>query len=112
MRPMQELAVAIDAMGSEPSLWHCYFNNFITHKLQLVGQGDIHQGDFAQKILHTFFKYLHDQKTCHKMVRLHCYVKIYHLNLAQITTILRPLSKVEKVSVIVCESDNNVCMFI
>ena len=99
---MQELALAIDAMGSDPNLWNCYFNNFITHKLKLFDHGDIYQGNFAQKILHTFFKYLHDQKPSHKMARLHCYVRIYHLNLAQITTILRPLSKVEKVSEIFC----------
>ena len=95
---MQELAVAIDAMDSDSSLWHCYFNEFITHKLKLANQGYTPQGDFAQKILHTFFSYLHEQKAPHKMARLHCYVRIYHLNLAQITTLLRPLSKVEKVS--------------
>ena len=94
---MQELAVAIDAMDSDSSLWHCYFNEFITHKLKLADQGCTPQCDFAQKILHTFFRYLHELKAPHKMARLHCYVRIYHMNLAQFTTILRLLSKVEKV---------------
>ena len=92
---MQELAVAIDAMDSDPSLWHCYFNDFITYQLKLADQGRTPQGNFAGKILHTFFSYLHEQKAPHKMAGLHCYVKVHHMNLIHI---LRPLSKIEEVS--------------
>ena len=98
IRPMQELGLAINAMDSDSSLWDCYLSEFITHKLKLPDQGDTPQGDIAEKILHTYFRYLQEKKAIHKIAELHCYVRIYQLNLGQIMTILRPLSKVEKVS--------------
>ena len=95
---MQELALAIDAMDSDPSLWHCYFSDFIIHKLELRDQGHTPQSDIVENILHTLFRYLDEQKALNKIANLHCYVRIYQLNLGQIMTILRPLSMVEKVS--------------
>ena len=95
---MQELALAINAMDSDSSLWHCYFSDFIVHKLELPDQGRTPQSDIAENILHTIFRYPDQKKALHKIAKLHCYVRIYQLNLGKIMTILRPLSMMEKVS--------------
>lgn len=93
-------------MTSRLNLWHCYFNDFITYKLRLVDQGpvpqcSITQGDFAQQILHTYLhnylESLHLNEAPQKMAELHCYFSIHQLQLAKTATILRPLSRIERV---------------
>lgn len=93
------LSLAMDAMASDYGLWRCYFNDFVTLNLKLVDQGTTQtdQGEFAQQILHTFFEHLNDYEAPRRMAELHCYASIYQMNLAQIATILRPLSKIEMV---------------
>ena len=93
----------MEAMAGNQNLWQCYFIDFITHKLKLVDpshtpQGHTPQGDLAQQILHTYFEQLHFCDMPQRVVQLHCWFNVYHLFLAQMATILRPLSKIEGVS--------------
>ena len=98
------LSLAIRAMTSYRDLWLSYFNDFITHTLNLVDQdrtpcGDHTPkgGDMAQQILHTYFEQLHFLEMPNRLAQLHCHVSTYQLYLAQMATILRPLSKIGRV---------------
>ena len=98
------LSLAIHAMTSYQDLWLCYFNDFITHKLKLVDQDHAPSqdhsprgGDMAQQFLCTYFEELHFLEMPNRLAELHCNVSTYQLYLAQMATILRPLSKIGKV---------------
>lgn len=95
------LGLAISAMASHLSLWRCYFDNFIAYKLGLFDEVDSFQGDFAQQILNAYLcnclESLHSNDASHKMAELHCYFNIHQLSLAKTATMLRPLSRMEKV---------------
>ena len=82
-------------MELHPELWQRYFDDFLLNKLRLGG----HQGGEAisQQILYVFFKQLHEQESLQRVVSLHCYVHVYHLDLAEMANILRPLNQMHKV---------------
>lgn len=85
--PQQVLGIVI-AMTTDHELWHCYFEDFITYKLNFVDQPLA--GDFAQQIL-NYFEYLDEYDAPRRMAELHA---IYQL---QVATILRPLIKIGRV---------------
>ena len=82
-------------MELHPELWQRYFDDFLLYKLKLGG----HQGGEAisQQILSAFFEQLHKQESLLRVVSLHCYVHVYHLDLAEMANILRPLNQMHKV---------------
>ena len=91
--------MAITAMTMHSDLWHCYFTDFLTHKLKLVGKGHAPsgEGDIVQKIFHAYFEQLHSYEALHKIVELHSYMSVYHLAMSSMAVILRPLSEMQKV---------------
>ena len=91
-------------MKVHSDLWQRYFDDFLLHKLQL---GSLHCGAISQQILHVFFEQLHQEEALVRVVALHCYVHIYHLNLARMANILRSLNQIQRVCVCVC-----VCVFV
>ena len=90
--------LAVEAMGRHFDLWQRYFDDFLLHKLRL---GGLRGEAISQRILHVFFGQLHEQGVIVRMVSLHCYIRIYQLNLAKMATILRPLNQIQQVSVCV-----------
>ena len=88
--------LAVEAMELYHDLWQRYLDDLLLHKLRLGG----HQGSGAisQQILHVFFKQLDKQEAMSRVVSLHCYVHIYHLDLARMANILRPLNQMQQVS--------------
>lgn len=100
--PQQVLALAIDGITSHLSLWHNYFNDFISYKLKLADQycyGS--QGDYAQQILRTYLESLHYKEALCRIAELHCYFSVHQLQLAKVATILRHLDKIERVRKVV-----------
>ena len=94
-------------MDLHPDIWKRYFTDFISYKLQ-PGNNDTEvdpqvSSDIAHQLLHSFFNQLNasEPKKRPRLVQLHCHVAIYHINLAQLANLFRPLCKVEEVSVIV-----------
>ena len=85
--------LAIEAMGLHFDLWQRYFDDFIIQLGGLLG------GAISQQILHVFFSQLHQQETLVRVVSLHCYMHVYHLDLANL---LRPLNQIQGVCVCVC----------
>jgi len=88
--------LAVEAMGRHFDLWQRYFNDFLLHKLRL---GGLRGEAISQQILYVFFGQLHEQGAMIRMVSLHCYIHIYHLKLAKMATVLRPLNQIQQVSV-------------
>ena len=91
--------LAVEAMGLHVDLWQRYFDDFLLHKVQLGGLRD---GAISQQILRTFFGQLHHQETLVRVVSLHCYIHVYHLDLAKMTNLLRPLNQIQQVHAIMC----------
>ena len=87
--------LAVEAMELHPDLWQHYFDDFLLRKLRL---GGYQSGEaISQQILYRFFEQLHKQESLLRVVSLHCYVHIYHLDLAEMANILRPLNQMHKV---------------
>ena len=81
-------------MEDNPSLWDFYFSDFIARTLHLERQESI-----SQKILRAFFIQLYQEKTVlDRVVQLHVYMNVYHLELAKMATVLRPLDKIQSAS--------------
>ena len=80
-------------MKLHPELWQRYFDDFLLYMLKLGG----HQEAISQQILYVFFEQLHKQESLLRVVSLHCYVHVYHLDLAEMANILRPLNQMHKV---------------
>ena len=90
------MVLAVEAMGLYPDLWQRYFDDFLQHKLRLGGlRGG---GAVSQQILHVYFGQLHKQETMSRVVSLHCYIHAFHLNLAKMANLLRPLNQIQQVS--------------
>ena len=88
-------------MASHQDLWQRYFYDFIAHRLKLVDHiSDDYQSDMAHQLLHAYFAQLHNKEMPDRVVQLHCHTSICHHFLAQMATILRPLSEMEEVSII------------
>lgn len=105
----QILSIAIDKMASDQNLWKRYFTDFITHKLKLAGPdpypnlyNDTKDDNIAQKVWNTYFEQLHMVEMPQRLVELHCYTNIYHVDLAKMATILHPLDKIERVRTKYC----------
>ena len=88
--------LAVEAMGRHFDLWQRYFNDLLLHKLRL---GGLRSEAISQQILYVFFGQLHEQGAMIRVVSLHCYIHIYHLNLAKMATVLRPLNQIQQVNV-------------
>ena len=99
LKSQQVLSIVTTAMTSDLQLWHCYFNDFIAHKLSLVNKTNPHlpilTGDLAQQILSTYFKYLDKYDATRRMAELH---SICQLEIAKTATILRPVIMIGKVN--------------
>lgn len=91
--------LAVDAMGVHFDLWQRYFDDFLLHKLRL---GGLRGGAISQQILRAFFGQLHQQETLVRVVSLHCYIHVYHLDLAKMANLLRPLNQIQQVCAIMC----------
>lgn len=89
------VVVSIEAMANYPELWDRYFGDFVLHKLRLespeAGEG------IVKDMLYAFFGDIHRQDPLTKIVGLHTYLHVYHLNLAKMAATLRPLNKIQKV---------------
>ena len=92
------LKLISDAMACHQKIWMCYFNDFIAFKLKLVDSSHTPQADIALQLIHVYFERLHSLELPLRIVHLHCHASIHHVSLAQLVTILRPLSKIEGVS--------------
>ena len=92
--PKECLVLVLEAMELHPELWQCYFDDYLQHKLQL---GSLHSGGISQKILHVIFEQLHKQEAISRVVSLHCYSHIYHVDLAKMANILQPLNQIQQV---------------
>ena len=88
--------LTLEAIELHSDLWHRYFDDLLLHKLRLGG----HQsgGAISQQILNAFFKQLDEEKAMSRVVSVHCYVHIYHLDLAKMANILRSLNQMQQVS--------------
>ena len=93
---MDPVVLAIKAMSQHGELWQRYFTEFNLHKLHLESPSDVTEG-IAQQILYAYFGSLHQQEAAVRIVGLHAYVHVYHLDVAKLATILRPLDKIQKV---------------
>lgn len=91
--------LAVEAMGLHFDLWQRYFDDFLLHKLRL---GGLRGGAISQQILRAFFGQLHQQETLVRVVSLHCYIHVYHLDLAKMANLLRPLNQIQQVRAIMC----------
>ena len=92
--PKESLVLAVEAMGLHFDLWQRYFDDFLLHKLRL---GGLRGGTISQQILRAFFGQLHEQETLVRVVSLHCYIRVYHLDLAKMANLLRPLNQIQQV---------------
>ena len=84
-------------------IWNRYFNDFISYKLKDDNENDkdscqISAIDIRHRLLDIFFKQLNKLEPQDRVIHLHCHVQIYHINLAQLADMLRPLYKVQEVS--------------
>lgn len=86
-------------MGVHFDLWQRYFDDFLLHKLRL---GGLRGGTISQKILPAFFGQLHEQETLVRVVSVHCYIRVYHLDLAKMANFLRSLNQIQQVCANVC----------
>lgn len=91
--------LAVEAMGVHFDLWQRYFDDFLLHKLRL---GGLRGGTISQQILRAFFGQLHEQETLVRVVSLHCYIRVYHLDLAKMANLLRPLNQIQQVCPLMC----------
>ena len=88
------LAHSLKATGENPELWDHYFGDFIARTLHLESTEGI-----SQRILRAFFVQLYEEKTIlERVVQLHVYMDVYHLELAKMATVLRPLDQIQHVS--------------
>ena len=92
------VVLSLEAISIHPELWPRYFSDFVLHKMKLE-TSDASEG-IAQKILESFFEQLHLQDALQRMVILHTYVHVYHLDLAKMAGMFRPLNKIQKVTVV------------
>ena len=92
--PKESLVLAVEAMGLHFDLWQRYFDDFLLHKLRL---GGLRGGTISRQILRAFFGQLHEQETLVRVVSLHCYIRVYHLDLAKMANLLRPLNQIQQV---------------
>jgi len=93
----------LNSMFVNPDLWRRYFNDFVSYKLNLAPQTDMKGAlppgdDVAQCLLRAYFGQLHEFAAPKRLAQLHCYIRVYQLQLAQTCSLLRPLSKVKEVS--------------
>ena len=86
--------LALKAMGQHFDLWQRYFDDFLIQKLRL---GGVRGEAISQQILCVFFEQLHEHEAVSRVVLLHCYFHIYHLDLAKMANLLRPLNRIEQV---------------
>ena len=92
------MGLAFNAMDSHQSLWNWYFNDVITHKLELMDPSTP-QGDLAHQIWNVVLEKIHDHSRIpERVVDLHCTLNVDYLELARYTAIIRPLGKLEEVS--------------
>ena len=88
------LTYSLEAMEAHPEVWDHYFNDFIAHTLHL-DSGIMYEG-ISQKILKAFFSQLYrEASTLERVVQLHVYINVYHLELAKMATVLRPLNRIQ-----------------
>ncbi len=90
-------------MFGQSDVWNRYFSDFVNYKLNLSRHGNVEgvclpHEDISQRLLHTYFGQLHDMDPPKRLSLLHCYVRVNQLQLAQMATLLRPLSKIKEVS--------------
>ena len=88
------LAPSLRAQEMDPEIWGFYFSDFLACTLHLESSEGI-----SQRILHAFFIQLHQEKTLlERVAQLHVYMNVYHLELAKMATVLRPLDQIQRVS--------------
>ena len=83
-------------MEANPELWDYYFNDFIAHTLHLEASGRFE--GITQQILKAFFSKLYQEAMLERVVQLHVYNNIYHLDLAKMATVLRTLNHIQHVA--------------
>ena len=80
-------------MEENPEIWEYYFSDFISSMLHLETSDGI-----SQRILRAFFMELKQEKSIlERLVQLHVYMDVYHLELAKMATVLRPLDRIQNV---------------
>ena len=88
--PEESLSLTLDAITCHNDLWQRYFNDFVLHELHLKAEGE-----FVEQILEAYFGHIHKLEPIQRIVSLHVSLKVYQLNLAKVTVLLRPLSKLQ-----------------
>ena len=83
-------------MNKHPEIWHRYFRDFIFHKMNLDAVEPGEEG-IAETVLGKHFEGIHSQvhDTRQKIVYLHTYVHVYHLDLSKMAGMFKSLDKVQ-----------------
>lgn len=86
-------------MNKHPELWHRYFRDFIFHKMNLDAL-DAGEEGIAEKILGLYFNDIHSESynAEDRIVMLHTYVHVYHLDVSKMSGLFKSLNKVQRVS--------------
>ena len=79
-------------MNIHNDLWLRYFKDFRFHRLHLDDEG------ISKQVLEAYFGQLHKVEPVHRIVILHVNLKVNKLDLAKITSLLRPLIKLQSSS--------------
>ena len=88
------MCVCLQAMQEHPELWSCYFSDFTYHALKV----DISDSILSEKIVEVMFPNIHTLEPVTRMVYLHVYTMFNKLELASITSLLRPLETIMQVT--------------
>lgn len=88
------LNLVINATASSQDIWNCYFKEFITYKLKLQAKLAPKE-DIVQLMLCTYFESL---DASNQLVKLHCFVNMKQLLLAQMSKPFHELSNIQRVS--------------
>ena len=95
---MSAVVLALEAMDRNSEIWRRYFRDFMFHKLNLnaVGPGE---EAIAEKVLEMYFKDFHSEShdAQQKVVWLHSYVHLYHLDVSKMAGLFISLIKIQRV---------------
>ena len=87
------LSITLKAICRHGDLWQRYFEDFTLYRLHLESGGGL-----AKQILEAFLGEILKDEPTERLASLHIYVRVYPLDIAKITTILRPVCKLREVA--------------
>ena len=93
----EAVQLVVKSIAKNEKLWSRYFGDFVLYKLQLGSEEK--SESIGYKILYHVFEThkVHGLEALQRVVSLHCYAHVHHLNLAKMVPRLRPLNELQKV---------------